>query len=213
LKPLPENLEPLPENLEPLPHDEGAEQRTAIALYLQDTKRQTMEHLIHYTISKSIKIEALIHDEIFIDSKSTLDLEEAHIYIELKTGYDVKFESQITSPTKEDLEWLDKHEPFIRKEDFFCFDKVRNAVMMLNKERAVDFLTWRNVIFSIGGELNYSPEGRKIAHEFSKQSEKNNKASADKLYSCQKKNGASLKMGSIMMWLTRGWKKRNQTKN
>jgi hypothetical protein len=64
-------------------------------------------------------MEALIYDGILIDSKSTLDLDEAQIYIKDKTingcNFDVKFETKNTSPTKEDLEWLEKHTPFIRK--------------------------------------------------------------------------------------------------
>jgi hypothetical protein len=77
-------------------------------------------------------------------------LKEAQIYIEQKTCFSIKFESKITSPTKEDLEWLDKHSPFIsRKVDLKKIDKVSNAVMSLNKERADDYLTWRNVIFSM----------------------------------------------------------------
>jgi hypothetical protein len=56
------------------------------------------------------------------------------------------------------------------------------------------------VIFSIGGVTNYSPQGREIAHEFSKQSDKYDKAWVDKLYK-PSKNGSSLKMGSIMKWL------------
>jgi hypothetical protein len=70
---------PLPENVAPLPLDEGAVARTPISLYLQDTERQVIQYLIVHTNSKYIKIEALIHDEILIDSNSTLDLDEAQI--------------------------------------------------------------------------------------------------------------------------------------
>ena len=71
---------------------------------------------------------------------------------------------------------------------------------MLNKERVDDYNKCMKVIFSIGGETNYSPEGRQIAHEFSKQSDKYDKAWVDKLYK-PSKSGSSLKMGSIMKWL------------
>jgi hypothetical protein len=72
--------------------------------------------------------------------------------------------------------------------------------MMLNKERVDDYNKCMKVIFSIGGETNYSPEGRQIAHEFSKQSDKYDKVWVDKLYK-PSKSGSSLKMGSIMKWL------------
>jgi esterase/lipase superfamily enzyme len=42
--------------------------------------------------------------------------------------------------------------------------------MMLNKERVDNYDKCMKVIFSVGGETNYSPEGRQIAHKFSKQS-------------------------------------------
>jgi P4 family phage/plasmid primase-like protien len=195
-------MEPSPENNEPL--DEGAIARTAFSLYLQDTERQVILHVIDHVKNNNIEVVSLIHDEILINSKSTLDLEEAHIYIKDQTinevNFDVKFESKITSPTKEDWEWLEKHEPFIRKEDVNEIEKLRNAVMMLNKERVDDYNKCMKVIFAIGGVTNYSPEGRQIAHEFSKQSDKYDNAWVDKLYK-PSKSGSSLKMGSIMKWI------------
>jgi hypothetical protein len=71
---------------------------------------------------------------------------------------------------------------------------------MLNKERVDDYDKCMKVIFSIKGATNNSPEEREIAHEFSKQSDKYDKAWVDKLYSSQKRSGAPLKRGSIIMW-------------
>jgi hypothetical protein len=121
----------LSENKEKI--DEGAVGRSAISLYLQDTERQVIQHLIDHAKNNNVEVVSIIHDEILIDSKSTLDLEEAQIYILDQTinevNFDVKFESKITSPTKEDLEWLEKHEPFITENNFNEMEKVRNAVM------------------------------------------------------------------------------------
>ena len=97
--------------------DVKAQQRTAIALYLQDTERQVIQRLIEYAHLNDIEVVSLIHDEILITNTSKIDLSEAERYINDKTGFSVKLESKTTSPTVEDLKWVDIHKPFIRTQE------------------------------------------------------------------------------------------------
>jgi hypothetical protein len=96
--------------------DNNAEERTAIALYLQDTERQVIMCLIEYAQQKGIEVSSIIHDEILITKKVQIDLAEAQQYIYDKTGFSIKLESKNTAPSEEDWDWVKLHDPFIRKE-------------------------------------------------------------------------------------------------
>jgi alpha-D-ribose 1-methylphosphonate 5-triphosphate synthase subunit PhnL len=54
----------LSENKEQYQLDEGAVERSAISLYLQDTERQVIQHLIEYAKNNNVEVVSIIHDEI-----------------------------------------------------------------------------------------------------------------------------------------------------
>ena len=83
------HMEPSPENKDQF--DEGAIARTAFSLYLQDTEKQVILHVMDHAKNNNVEVVSLIHDEILINSKSTLDFEEAQIYIRDQTINEVNF--------------------------------------------------------------------------------------------------------------------------
>ena len=88
--------------------------RSAMGLYLQEIESQIILCMHDYLTARHVKVCSLIHDELLVESSlPDLGLENIREHIKQCTGFDMLLESKPTLPTSEDLEWLDKHKPFI----------------------------------------------------------------------------------------------------